>query len=425
MRLRTIFLFILSIASIQISFADNETGRHIEPDYFDLPVNSDTSISITRFGHDGDRVLWIPSEYGVNKKRHYELLHSLAKLGHEVWLADIHESYFIPPGRSSYAGIPVDEIAALIEKSLPQGKRKLFIVSTGRGSAISLLALNNWQRKTGGSANFGGIVMLHPNFQADTPIPGTAMKYLPIVDSAQFPIFIIQPKKSNKYWYLGDLIARLNDSGSQVYTQIIEQVSDGYHIKPDATENEKKIARKLPGQIAGAIHMLSQVKITPDRKTSQAETLKILTIPETLQPYQKEALVPELEQQDLAGKMHALQDYRGKVIVLNFWATWCTPCVEEIPSLGRLQKSFPEKDLIVLSVDIGESKKEIENFLEQVPADFPVLLDPDGSLIKRWKIIAFPTTFVIDKKGAIKLAYYGALKWDAPNIVEQLRGLLE
>lgn len=119
-----------------------------------------------------------------------------------------------------------------------------------------------------------------------------------------------------------------------------------------------------------------------------------------------------------------LQDYRGKVVVLNFWTTWCPPCVEEIPSLGRLQQAFSEKDLVVLSVDIGESKKEVETFLQQVPADFPVLLNPEGNTVKQWKIIAFPTTFIIDRNGTIKLSYYGGLVWDNPDIVKQLQELV-
>jgi thiol-disulfide isomerase/thioredoxin len=126
---------------------------------------------------------------------------------------------------------------------------------------------------------------------------------------------------------------------------------------------------------------------------------------------------------DINGEAHDLRDYRGKLVLLNFWATWCPPCVEEIPSLGRLQKAFSKDDLVVLSVDIGESKKEVQAFLQQVPADFPVLLDPDGSTVEQWKVIAFPTTFVIGRDGIIKLAYFGGLEWDNPSVVSQIQEL--
>lgn len=413
---RAILAFLIYITNIQISFA--------EPEHFELPLNEDAEISITKFGNGGDRILWIPSEYGINKKKHYPIMKSLAYLQHEVWLAEIHESYFIPAGRSSYTEIPVDDISRLIEKSLPNGKQKLFIVSTGRASALSALALNKLQATTDVSKNFGGIVMIHPSFQADTPTPGTALEYLPIVDSTQLPIFIIQPKKSNKYWYLNDLVSKLTDGGSQVYTQIIEQASDGYHVRPDTNEAEKQMAKKLPAQIARATHILAQTKVTVEKKQVHDEAWNVTTIPESLQPYPGDTSAPALELMDTEDNKHDLHEYRGKVVVLNFWATWCPPCVKEIPSLGRLQQAFSEEDLVVLSVDIGESRNEVEAFLQQVPADFPVLLNPDGTTVKQWKIIAFPTTFVIDRNGTIKLAYYGGLEWDNPNVVKQLQAVV-
>ena len=108
--------------------------------------------------------------------------------------------------------------------------------------------------------------MIQPNFQAKTPTPGTAMEYLPIVDSTQLPIFIIQPKKSNKYWYLKDLVTRLSNSGSQVYTKIIDQAGDGYHIRPDTNEIEKQKAKELPLQLSRAVHLLAQTKITAQKQ---------------------------------------------------------------------------------------------------------------------------------------------------------------
>lgn len=403
----------------------NSFAANVEAEHFDLQLNDDTEISITKFGKDGDRVLWIPSEYGVNKNKHYSILRSLAALQHEVWLAELHESYFIPAGRSSYTKIPVDDISRLIEKSMPEDNRKLFIVSTGRAAVLSVLALNKWQAKTGGNKNFGGIVMIHPSFQADTPTPGTAMEYLPLVDATQLPIFIIQPKKSNKYWYLNALVSRLSDSGSKVYTQIIEQASDGYHVRPETSNAEIQMAKMLPEHIARAILLLSKTEVEVQQQHRQDKVWKVSSIAETLQPYPGSTRAQPLELDDIDGNSHSLEDYRGKIVVLNFWATWCPPCVEEIPSLGRLQQAFSDEDLVVLSVDIGESRKEVDAFLQQVPADFPVLLNPDGTTVKQWKIIAFPTTFVIDRGGFIKLAYFGGLEWDHPDVVQQLQGLVK
>mgnify|MGYP000297568692 FL=1 len=416
-----ILALLFSISFIQTSLADN-----IESDTFELSLSDGAAISVTRFGTDGNRVLWIPSEHGINVERHYELLNNVAKLPHEVWLAELHDSYFITSGRSSYTRIPVDDISELIQKSLPEDDRKLFIVTTSRGAALSLLALKHWQDKTGGSEKFGGIILLHPNLQANTPTPGTAMKYLPIVDSTQLPVFIIQPKKSNKYWYLQDLITRLTDAGSQVYSQTIDQASDGYHVRPDANDIEKQKTKELPRQLSRAFHLLALTKVNVQAKPGISdEPWAVAPLSASLQTYPGNKTAPILELHDTKGKRHKLEDYRGKVVVLNFWATWCPPCVKEIPSLGRLQKAFSKEELLVLSVDVGENKNEIETFLKKIAADFPVLLNPDGSTVKQWKIIAFPTTFVIDQQGKIKLAYYGGLEWDSPGVLAQLQGLLD
>jgi len=418
---RFILFLVLTGTCVHGSFAGNTPAKD-----FELALSSETTISITQFGAGGDRILWIPSEHGINRERHYELLEALAEQHYEVWLAATHESYFIPAGRSSYTRIPVDDIAELIQKSLPEDNRKLYIVSSGRGAVLSLLALNNWLDKTGGSEKFGGIVMLNPNFQADTPTPGKAMAFLPVVDDTQLPVFIIQPEKSNKFWYLDELVTRLSSGGSKVYSEIIVQAGDGYHVRADADDAEKQKTRELPLQLAKAIAQLAQTTVARKKQhNTVSESWTVSPLVESLQPYPEKTSAPALELTGTNGNKYRLQDYRGKVVLVNFWASWCPPCVKEIPSLGRLQKAFSKEDLLVLSVAIGESKQQVESFLKQFPADFPVLLDSDGTTVKPWKIVAFPTTFVIDQQGTIRLAYFGGLEWDSPNVVTQLRALIK
>jgi peroxiredoxin len=422
MTTKIILILLLAFSYQQTVFSND----NIASKKFELNLSSEATINITKFGDHGDRILWIPSERGVNTTKHSTLLNAVANQQHEVWLADLHESYFIPAGRSSYTKIPVSDIAELIQKSLPDDNRKLFIVTTGRGAVLSLLALNQLQNTAGSNEQIGGIVMLHPNFQAETPTPGVAMEYLPIVDITQQAIFIIQPKKSNGFWYLDKLVARLSDAGSQVYSRIIDQASDGYHVKPDASGIEDQKARELPGQISHAIQLLAHTKIESREKVSTAiEPWKISPLSDSLQAYPGNSIAPALKLESTEDKTYNLEEYRGKVVVLNFWGTWCTPCIKEIPSLERLQKSFSKNELVVLSVTTGESKKEIQAFLKKVPADFPVLLNPDGSTVKQWKIVAFPTTFVIDQRGEIQLAYFGGLEWDEPGVIKQLRNIVD
>ena len=145
---------------------------------------------------------------------------------------------------------------------------------------------------------------------------------------------------------------------------------------------------------------------------------------ETLQPYPGEPLAPPLALHDLQQRDYTLERYRGKVVLLNFWTTWCPPCVREIPSLGRLQEQLSQDEFVVLSVDIGESPEEVAAFLKKVPARFPVLLDPHGSTVRDWNIRAFPTSFLLDRQGIIRYAYFGALEWDDEIVMKIIRGLL-
>jgi thiol-disulfide isomerase/thioredoxin len=126
----------------------------------------------------------------------------------------------------------------------------------------------------------------------------------------------------------------------------------------------------------------------------------------------------------VSGQTLNLEDYRGRVVLMNFWATWCPPCVEEIPSLGRLQEKLPRNEFVVLSVDVGEEASAVEAFLKEVPADYPIMLDPEGTTVPDWELRAFPTTFILDRNGRIRLAYFGGLTWDSEEVVVQVRKLI-
>mgnify|MGYP000978751971 CR=1 FL=1 len=108
-----------------------------------------------------------------------------------------------------------------------------------------------------------------------------------------------------------------------------------------------------------------------------------------------------------------LNQLRGNVVLVNFWAVWCPPCRKELPSMNRL-----------MGVNEGESPDEIRAFLTQIPVNFPILLDSEGAFLKPWKVFAFPTSYVIDKQGRLRLGLFGSIEWDSPEAVAQLELLL-
>ena len=133
---------------------------------------------------------------------------------------------------------------------------------------------------------------------------------------------------------------------------------------------------------------------------------------------------PALALQDLGGARHALADYRGKVVLVNFWATWCEPCREEMPSIERLRRSFHGRPFAVLAVNLAEPEPRVRAFLETMPLDFPVLLDRDTAVAKAWRARILPATFIIGPDGRIRYSHLGELDWSQDSVRHAIAALL-
>jgi thiol-disulfide isomerase/thioredoxin len=137
--------------------------------------------------------------------------------------------------------------------------------------------------------------------------------------------------------------------------------------------------------------------------------------------------VAPLELRDMAGKLHRLSDYRGKVVLLNFWATWCEPCREEMPSMRALKHRMDgvRKDaFIVLAVNYGENEIRIGSFLQQYPLDFPVLLDPFGEAWRAWRPKLLPASFLIGRDGRLRYRVLGELDWTGAEASRMVQNLM-
>jgi thiol-disulfide isomerase/thioredoxin len=143
-----------------------------------------------------------------------------------------------------------------------------------------------------------------------------------------------------------------------------------------------------------------------------------------LEPHNAYRTAPPLELLDLAGKRHSLEDYRGKVVLVNFFGTWCPPCLQEMPSLLVLASAWKEHPFTVLAVDVGDPPARLRQlFGEQRPA-FTVLLDSRQTAARRWGALTFPTSFVVDPEGRLRYAVEGAVEWDDPKVASQIAALM-
>jgi cytochrome c biogenesis protein CcmG, thiol:disulfide interchange protein DsbE len=117
----------------------------------------------------------------------------------------------------------------------------------------------------------------------------------------------------------------------------------------------------------------------------------------------------------------SLRSYRGKLVVLNFWATWCAPCVEELPSLNELQRQMPQ--IVVLGVSIDEDAQAYRQFLAQHPVDFLSIREGTQHTSSLYGTVLFPETYVIDQQGIIRRKFINAQDWITPEILEYLARL--
>ena len=149
----------------------------------------------------------------------------------------------------------------------------------------------------------------------------------------------------------------------------------------------------------------------------------VTTLAANLKPYPADAPTPPLKLQDLQGKTHDLNDYKGSVVLVQFWATYCTPCRKEMPSMNKLMSKMGDVPFKILAVDMGESKPEVTAFVNQVKPEFTILMDEEGQSIGAWKVFAAPSNFIIGPEGKIRYTLFGGVEWDSDELVTKLKAL--
>ena len=128
-------------------------------------------------------------------------------------------------------------------------------------------------------------------------------------------------------------------------------------------------------------------------------------------PPQGPAKAIDFTLKDLNGKSHALSEYKGKLVFLNFWATWCPPCREEMPSMQKLYNDSDKNKFVMLAVDVGEGEAQVRKFAARNGYTFPILLDIKGDIGKLYKVRGIPATFIIDQAGNLVAKKVGARHW--------------
>jgi len=146
---------------------------------------------------------------------------------------------------------------------------------------------------------------------------------------------------------------------------------------------------------------------------------------QALQPFGGGMMAPEIALSNLDDEAVTLEQYRGKVVIVNFWATWCPPCRKEMPSMQRAWLDLQENDVMMLAVHVGGNADQVWQFVSEFDLDFPILIDDTSKVSRSWPMRGLPTTFVIAPDGKIAYMAIGGREWDDPGILQAIYALKE
>ena len=133
---------------------------------------------------------------------------------------------------------------------------------------------------------------------------------------------------------------------------------------------------------------------------------------------------PDFTLKDIHGRALSLSSLKGKVVLINFWATWCPPCKAEMPSMNKLYHDLRAQGFEVIAISTDTSLSTIKDFLAENRLDFPVLFDEDKTVTRQYHVFSMPTTFLVDRNGMIVEKFYGEEDWSDPAVRKKIEKLL-
>jgi thiol-disulfide isomerase/thioredoxin len=280
-----------------------------------------------------------------------------------------------------------------------------------------------------GNPAIAGIILAHAHLYKARPEPGESAHYLPIVQATNLPVFLLAAQYSSRSSRITELAAELGSGGSQVYTKVLDGVRGGFFTRDESENSDEDQVAKLAftSTLSRAAALLKQVNPPPSAVVTTQNTRQFGRSTGTepvLAALASPIAAPALRLPRIDGSRFRLEDHVGKVMLVKFWASWCHPCVTEIPSLHRLGAALDEDDFRIVTVNVGEDRERIAEFLQQVPVELPVLMDYDASISKDWMIYVYPSSYLVDHQGKIRYAYLGALEWDSIENLRIIRSLL-
>ena len=365
------------------------------------------------------RVLWIAPSYGIHA-RHQQIAQLLGSSGLEVWQIDLPDSLFMPRTATSMRKISPHIVAGLIEH-FGKNNKKVLLISSSYGAIPVLRGVQHWQSTQPSEWTVIGVVLFSPYLYTQVPPLGQSPLFIPVNTSV--PIYIFQDEKNGNRWQFPAMLKHLQKT-TTVYSEIMKGTTSLFYEKDTAIDTlnmleaiTDKIKQRMP-LLEKYQYALTAPPVNPGKTLN-------LGLDAELESYKGNTKAQPFSLKDVTGKTYTRNNFTGKVTIINFWASWCPPCVEEIPSLNRLRKKMQGKKFELISINYAQTAPQIKDFMQKVAVDFPVLIDPEGKIAAKWNVVAFPSTFVIGPDGEIQYGVNAAIHWDTVEVINQLQKLIQ
>lgn len=407
-----IFLFLLlslssTISAGELTVTDGQ-GNDISIEVREAPGDL---VMVWLVDHDEPRALFD------------SLLQQLTGAGIEVWRVDLLQAYFLPRSSETVRTLDGEGVATVLAAAHANSDKQILLASYDRMPLPLLRGVNRWQAGQADSRLLGAM-LFYPNLFGPAPVAGEAPLLDPILQATNLPLVIFQPELGSQRWRLMPVVSTLWRAGSPAYIYMVPGVRDWFIMgDEESAEEKRKAVSRLPRQIASLARLLARHPKPLSNIKARGRQIASADL-HTLTPVDGVTPAPSLRLADSSGRQLDLESLEDRVVLVNFWATWCPPCVEEIPSLNRLLAHYRGQRIEIISVDYRETAEEIGKFLQQIPVDFPVLMDRDGLTSLDWQVFSFPSSFIIDRLGRIRYTANRALNWDSPEVIGILDGLL-
>jgi thiol-disulfide isomerase/thioredoxin len=390
----------------------------------------DTELSLLRFNAEGEHlIIWVSPGFG-DLLRSYDVAEAISQRGIEVWHIDLAESLFLTQSTNTLRALDGSYVAGLISEAHESTGKSVTLMTRSYAAIPVLRGARLWQMQAAKADSnqydyLTGAILFSPELYSEIPPLGLDPVYDPIASSTNIPIMLYQSGRRGNRWQLDKTLEQLQAGGAAVYLKILPGVTGVFYLKDKAVETSA-VLQQLPEEIERVVHMLERIP-TPKtvNKLMAGSKPAFSSLDITLNPFISDMAPLKIDLKTASGESFTREDFTGKVTLVNFWASWCGPCVEEIPALNRLREYMKDRPFELISINYAEKPEQIREFLNMVKVDFPVLLDEDGSYSAKWNVLVYPATFVIATDGNIVYGVNGAIEWDSEEITGKLEALMD